>query len=213
MKRLAIIGAASLGRQLAHHAIHGCGYEVVGFFDDGLTFQSPIDGFPFLGPTSAIVEAFSKKKFDGLTLGIGYRNFDIRRDVFEKFRGQVPFLNLIHRQSLIDPTVQLGEGIVTFPGVILDKNVRVENNVLFNLGVIVAHDSVIGAHSYIAPGVKIAGEVQVGSECFLGVGTTIIDGVSLGSRVQTGGGAVVTESLPKSGLYLGVPAKLRQPQI
>ncbi|WP_152267601.1 NeuD/PglB/VioB family sugar acetyltransferase [Agriterribacter humi] len=210
MKRLAIIGSGDLGQQIAHHALTDKHYQPVGFFDD---FQKPgvlRHGYPVLGDVEDIVRLYKENAFDVLMTGIGYKHFETRVAVFERFSFLIPFGSVIHSSSYIDSSCHIGQGVFIYPGCSIDMNATIGNNVLINAGCIIAHDSHIGDHSFLSPGVNIAGFVTTGKAVGLGIGTIVIDNITIGPGVRTGAGAVVTENISAPGLYLGVPAKFRK---
>ena len=88
-------------------------------------------------------------------------------------------------------------------------NVEVKDNAVLNVGCIIAHDSIIGKHSFLSPSVKLAGFVKVGQKVSLGIGTIVIDNIKITNNVKTGGGAVVIKNIEESGLYVGIPAILK----
>lgn len=97
---------------------------------------------------------------------------------------------------------------VTRAGTGLQVNhVVLKENVFLNVGVVVAHDSTIGAHSFLSPAVSVAGLVSIGERNFLGINTTVIDNITTVDACQTGGGTVVIKDLDKAGLYVGNPAR------
>ena len=51
------------------------------------------------------------------------------------------------------------------------------------------------------------GEVTIGDNCFIGQGTRILKGVSIPDNTIIGAGSLVSKSLPRSGVYVGNPAK------
>lgn len=208
MKRLAIIASGELGMQVAHWASAERAYEVVGFFDDVEPLGTPKNGYKILGTSDDIDHLFRQGAFDCLMIGIGYKHLARRKELFEKYKGRIPFANIIHSTCYVDPTAQLGEGILMYPGCIIDKKVFISDNVLLNIGVTVCHDSHIGAHSFLSPDVSIAGFVHIGECANLGIRTTVIDNLNICDNVQTGGGALVVAHIEQPGLYIGSPVKL-----
>jgi len=95
-------------------------------------------------------------------------------------------------------------------GTILDAGVTLKDNVLCNVGCVVAHDSIIGAHSFLGPRVTVAGKSTIGQACFIGVGATIMDLIKVGDNAIIGAGAVVTNNIPSASLAVGVPAKVKR---
>lgn len=208
MKRLAIIASGELGMQVAHWATVEGSYEIAGFFDDTEPAGTEKNGYRILGSSDNIDAQYTQGGFDCLMLGIGYRYLQRRKELFERYKGRIPFANIIHSSSYVDPTAQLGEGILIYPGCIIDKKVFISDNVLLNIGVTICHDSRMGAHSFISPCVSIAGFVSIGECANLGIRTTVIDNLSICDNVQTGGGALVVAPIEAPGLYIGSPAKL-----
>ena len=207
--RLAIIGSGDLGQLIAYHAENNSNYDVVGYFDDSKKKDELTkDNKSILGNTKEdILKLFEQKKFDELIIGIGYKHMRFREAIFQKLVDLIPFANVIHSSSYIDKSCKLGRGIFILPGCVLDKGVELHNNVLLNTGVVIAHDSIIGSHTFLAPSVKLAGYINIGRRCFLGINTTIIDNINIVDDVQTGGGCIVIKSIKSKGLYVGVPSK------
>jgi sugar O-acyltransferase (sialic acid O-acetyltransferase NeuD family) len=205
--RIAIIGSGDLAKQLTHYAVSNLKLEVIGYFDDFLDKGTLINNIPILGAVNDILPLFYENKFDKLLIGIGYKYFSFRVSVFEKFKGVIPFTSLIHKSCVIDPSVTLGEGVVIFPGSIIDMNVKLADNVLLNIGCVIAHDTAIEKHTFLAPAVKIAGFVTVGEQCNIGINTTIIDNIKIVDMVKFGGGTVVIKNINKPGLYVGNPQR------
>lgn len=213
MKRLAIVGAGDLGVQLAHLARMTGQYEPVAFFDDGCGAGSSISDIPVHGGLATLEESATLPSFDELIIAIGYRHLEFRQALFDRLRARFRFATLIHPSAFVDPTCVIGEGAVVYAGCVLDMNAQIACNTLLNVGCVIAHDSTVGAGCFLSPAVKIAGFVQVEPSVALGIGTVVIDNVRIASGVRTGAGAVVINDLEVPGLYVGVPAHLKQAAI
>ena len=50
------------------------------------------------------LQAFRNGNFDKLTIGIGYKHREARKEFFEKFKGSIPFGNVIHPSVYMDDT-------------------------------------------------------------------------------------------------------------
>lgn len=209
MIKLAIIGSNDLGMQIAYHAKDSGIYDPIGFFDDYQPKGSERNGLPILGSTNDVLNTFKVGVFEMLMIGIGYKHLQARSLMFTKFKGKIPFASLIHRSCYVDKSCSMGEGIFIYPGCKLDMNVVIEDNVLLNIGCVIAHDSVVGEGSFFGPAVSIAGFVTIEKSVNLGIGTVVIDNIRISTGVRTGGGAVVIDNLEQAGLYVGVPARLR----
>ena len=207
--KIVIIGSKDLGQLIAQHIITDSKAQIAGFFDD---FQAPGTDTPFgpvLGPIEEFESRYEKNEFNSFLLGIGYKHFNFRQEIFERLSKIAPAATFIHSSCYVDPSCKVGAGSFLLPGCVIDAGSSLGENVLLNTGCTIAHDTQIGSHTFLSPGVTLAGFISIGSKCFLGLGTSVIDNVNIADQVQTGAGAVVTESLQNPGLYLGIPAKLK----
>ena len=201
--RIAIIGAGELGRQIAHLAAKN-DYQIVGFFDDYCT-EVAVYGISLLGGVKYINKNIDK--FDSLVIGIGYKHMDVRKKLYENLNEKgIRLATIIDKTASVDPTAKIGAGSVISMNVTIDKGVEVEENVFINIAGCVAHDSTIGAHSFLAPRVAIAGFTIIGQQSFIGINATIIDNLHLPDGLRLGAGSVVISNLDGAGLYVGVPA-------
>lgn len=206
LRKLAIIGSGDLGEQLAWHATNDNHYDVVGFFDDYAEAGTIKHNRTILGKIDDALSCYHQGLFDELIIAIGYRHFNQRQAIFDRFSAEIPMGRILHSSAYIDAAACVGKGVVVFPGCVVDMKAVLHDNVLLNAGTVVAHDTVIGAHSFLSPGVKVAGFVNVGKCVSLGIGTSVVDNLTISDFVRTGAGAVVTKDLTEAGLYLGVPA-------
>ena len=206
-ERIAIIGSGDLGKSIAHYAL-GNGYIIAGFYDD---FQKAerVDGIPVLGKLDSIEVDYKQNCFDSLVCAIGYNHFDFRETVFKKYYVElgIPFATLIDKSCHVDASAKIGDGVVMFPTAMVDKGCVIEDNVLLNVGVTIAHDSTVKKHSFLSPRVAMAGFSTIGQRCMIGINSTIIDNISICDDVRVGGGNLVIRNIEKPGLYVGSPVK------
>lgn len=206
MKILAIIGSGHLGQQIAHYAITDNHYEKVVFFDD-FSDETHSNGFEILGNSDAVEIEFEKQSFDEILIGIGYKHLAVRKQLFERFVGKIPFGTIIHSTSWVDKTATIKEGCVIYPCCCIDAQAVVDYNTILNISCSVAHDTHIGKHCFLSPRVALAGFIVVEEMCILGINATVIDNIKLVSKTQLGGGAVVINDIEQSGLYVGNPIR------
>lgn len=206
MKTLGIIGSGILGLQMAHYAITDKHYDKVVFIDDFAT-EKEKSGYSIIGNSNGVEKLYKLGLFDELIIGIGYKHLKVKKELFEKFSGKIPFGKLIHSSAWIDATSVVEEGCFIYPNCVIDANVIIKANTILNLNCTIAHDTVVGSHSFLSPRVAVAGFVTIEELCFIGINATIIDTINIKSQTQIGGGAVVIQSIEKNGLYVGNPAK------
>jgi len=205
-KILAIIGAGDLGRQIAYHAINDNHFNTIVFFDD-FNQNKLVDGCKILGKTENILDFYKKGFFTHLIIGVGYKHMKERSNLFEKFKDEMPFANIIHSSCIIDSSVKLGKGIIIYPGSVIDANVVLGDNILINIGCVIAHDTSIESNCFLSPSVNLAGFVNVGQKSILGINCTVIDNINIHSNTQIGAGSVVIKNINKNGLYVGSPVR------
>jgi sugar O-acyltransferase (sialic acid O-acetyltransferase NeuD family) len=206
MKKIAFIGSGELSRHIAHYIKTDAKFEVVGFFDDFTAVDTQIDSYKVIGKLSDIKDCFRHKVFDELVNGIGFSRMQYRKQVFDTYKDEIPFLTYVHSTCFVDVSAKIGRGVIIFPNALLYYNSVIEDNVFIQVGSTVT-DSTIGANSMISGNVIIAGRAIIGESCNLGVSTTIINDVNICNAVHTGAGTVVIKSIDQPGLYVGVPAR------
>ena len=106
--------------------------------------------------------------------------------------------------------------MVISPGVILGRNVKIQNNVSIYTGVVCDDDVFLGPSmvftNVINPRSAVNRKDQyakthVGKGASIGANATIVCGHDIGAFAFIGAGAVVTKNVPAYSLWVGNPAK------
>lgn len=208
MNRLALIGSRDFAKQIRTHAEKTGEYRVVGFFDDFAAEGSLVDGLPILGGLDSVDVLFAKSMFDCLFFAAGYNNFTFRDNAFTRFKGRIPFANIIMPSCSIGDNVTLGEGIFLGDYNEVGDNTTIEDNVFVHGRTIIGHDNHIGAHSYISGRFDSAGFVSMGKRNFYGIRTCISDHVFICDDVWIGLGCIVGKDIKEPGKYMSACVKL-----
>lgn len=109
----------------------------------------------------------------------------------------------------IGDDVEIGANTTIDRGAIEDT--VIEDGVIIDNLVQVAHNVRIGAHSAIAGCVGIAGSTTIGRQCALGGGVGVSGHLEIADGVTVTGGSVVLQSIRESGVYSsGVPLEPNQ---
>lgn len=209
MKKIVIVGAGDLGKQICHYIQDIKDMKVIGFLDDfSNKGQKVIGDITVIGKVADIEEFHKADFFDEVVIGIGYKHLEFRKTLFNSLKEKgLTFAKVIHPTSYVDREAIIEEGAVLFPNCHIDKGSKVSSNSLLNIGCSVAHDSTIGPNSFLGPRVNFAGFIKARGMNFFGIGTIVIDNIVIAEGAKTGGGTVVVNNLESSGLYVGVPAK------
>ncbi len=207
MKKIAVIGAGGFGREVKMliDQINDPkpAYEFVGYFDDGVTAGTRVNGFPVLGGIDDI------QKHPGMAVALAIGNPATKEKIWRRLE-QLP----LERPILIHPSVWIGKDEVTIgagtiicAGCILTVNIEIGENVILNLGCTVGHDTRIGDWASFMPGVNISGEVVIHPNVYVGTGAKIINQLEIGAGAIIGAGAVVSKTIPEACTAVGIPAK------
>jgi sugar O-acyltransferase (sialic acid O-acetyltransferase NeuD family) len=213
VERVVIVGAGGHAREvleilLARRAA-GAPLEPVGFLDEASADPpATLNGLPVLGG----FEWFATAERDGLSAICAVRTPSVCERLAERVRALgVPIASAIAPEAWIATTASLGEGVMVFPGVVVNANAVIGDHVTLNVSSSVSHDARIGAFGSIGPGARIAGNATLGSRCFVGMGASVIHGVRVGDGSVIGAGAVVLEDVPAGMTAVGTPARVVGP--
>lgn len=132
------------------------------------------------------------------------------RTLHERFRQNpgLSFPNLIHPSVTGDwERIAMDSGNIVLNNASFTTDIKLGSLNIINPGATIAHDCVLGSYNLINPGASLSGEVMLGDEILIGTGARVLQQLRLCSRSVIGAGAVVTRSIDKPGVYIGVPAR------
>ena len=170
--------------------------------EDAVHVPRSLRGIPVLGAAH-----LNHQNRDTVKL-IGAMGSPARRTWLENLEARgFRFASVLHPQSVIAESVEIGDGVYVGAGSVISVEVRVEKHVLINIGATISHNSVLRSYCSISPGVHIAGTVEVGAQVFVGIGASVIEGVTIGDRAVVAAGACVIDDVPSDTVVAGVPAR------
>lgn len=210
MKKLAIFGAGSFGREIAclinHINEKTPTWEIIGFFDDGVEKDTIISHFGTVLGGMDELNAWDSP----LDLAIAIGNPQSLRFVRERIvNPHISFPNIIHPNFVMnDPqTFSIGEGNIIQGGCSVSCDVTIGNFNVFNGSISLGHDVSIANYNILMPALRISGEVSIGDENLIGVGAIILQQIKVGNNVRLGAGAVLMTKPKDGNTYIGNPAK------
>lgn len=181
---LLIYGSGVYARLLREN-ISDAGHHFVGYVDD---FNS---GEHVLGNYAEVQKSYRPADY-GLVMGVGYRYFAERWEIYQKVRHDgytVPLI--VHPTAYVASTALLANGSVIMARAIIDHRVLLGELSVVWPGVCISHDTKVGNNNFLSPAATICGSVQLGDSSFIGAGAVIADGVHVHDNTFVGAGEVV----------------------
>lgn len=202
-----IIGAGNVGGYLSYNIDELGDYDVIGFLDDDSrkhdTFQY---GRKVLG-NSSLLEQFAKDEMLNVIVGISSPEAKFR--MVERIRryDYIKFPNLIAKNVWLSRNIELGHGVILYPGVSINYETRIENFVIMNMNCAIGHNCIIEQYSTLAPGVNLAGFTHLKQKVELGIGVSTKQNIQIGHSAIIGGQSMVIKNVDPHSVIVGVPGK------
>ncbi len=208
MRHLIIIGAGGMGREVYHLALECAGYgtkfDVKGFIDDNL---NALDGFAYNYPSIiGTIKGYEIQDGDVFACSIGDVHTKVKVVEFIESKGGV-FINLIHSETYINTTAQIGNGVLIFHDVHIGSEAVVGNHVMLQSYAAIGHDAVIGDFTRIDPKASVVGGVNVGLRVTLHTMSVLNHKVVVGDDAVVGALSFVIRKVKPGITVFGNPAK------
>lgn len=212
MKRsLIIAGASGHGKVIADIAVKTERYDEIVFLDDNPKMDE-IMGFAVIGSIVPDEVLFKQRLGEGeIEFIIAIGNSKIRMEKQELFEnaGMKPAI-LIHPTAVIGMDVKIGRGSVVMANAVVNSGTSIGKGCIINTAATVDHDNSIEDFVHVSVGAHLAGTVNVKSHTWIGAGAVVSNNITISATCTIGAGAVVVKDICQSGIYIGVPAKLKK---
>ena len=201
--------------KVVYEILLGEGAEIIHFFENNPSVESPIDGIPISYGSDGLLSFIDNLMHYNLRpadvdciAAIGGGNGEAREIMTQLmeshgFRSR----SLIHKTAIISQTAEVGRNIQLLSGSIIGPFASIGDFSIINSGANVDHDCTIGRKCHIAPQAALAGEVFVEDNSFIGINATILPRVRIGLGATVGAGAVVTKDVSAGVVVTGNPAR------
>lgn len=210
MKKLVILGAGGLARELADAVAYinknTKTFEVLGYLDDEeeLTGQKRLQ-LPVLGTVDWLAENKSDDLYAIAGVGDVYSREKLSRAAQKH---SVRLATIIHPSALVGSGSSIEAGAFIAAGCAITVNVSLGKCSLVNMHSTIAHDVNIGDYVSIHPGARISGEVSIGDYALIGTQAVILNRCTIGKGAVVAMGAVVAHDVPEHTLVAGNPARV-----
>lgn len=210
-----IFGASGFAKEvyliLTRQLVKGVNVECFVCADQDSTNAEQIRGIPVISES----EFFARYKKERMEAYVAVGSPFLKKKIVEKIKNwnsATVFPSLIDPDAIVDiegGVVLVQEGAVICAGAVVTTDVIIGEFSLIYTNCTVGHDTRIGAFTTLSPGVNIAGNVEVGDSVFFGAGAIVIENIVVKSGAVIGAGAVVISDICESGVYIGIPARLK----
>lgn len=195
-KPFIIIGAGGHAKVVID-LLQTLGHEIKGIVDTNEEIHgSDILGVKILG-SDEIIEDFGPNEVH-LAIGVGaiasrdQTGLDIRTRIYNEWHKKGYNISaLIHPAAIVSEHAEIQSGAQIMAGVVVQPASIIGENVILNTRCSVDHDSIIGAHSHIAPNATICGAVTIGNGVYVGANATIFQGIKSPDDIVIPGGSVI----------------------
>ena len=208
-KTVGFIGFGSFGQQILSHLKQStCESLRVIAFDDSSEVHT--ENEPNITQLTAFVD-YQSQDYAHLEFFVclGYTQLEKRLEITHwLIENERKLASFVHPTVALSSSATLGQGVIIYPGSIIDHNVNIGNGAILNNGVIVSHDSSIGAGSFLAPGVTICGNANIGERSFLGANTTVSNNVHVGDNCVIGISSLVQTDVSGGIHAIGNPLRI-----
>ncbi len=209
-----IAGCGQYGQVYLSYLRNDTDWEIAGFVDDDpARAGQQVIGLPVLG-SSADLTRLRDQGIEAVFAPIGNNRARVR--ILEAARAAGLLTPcFLHSASSVSPDALVGAGVYALPGVVVMPYVQLDDYVMLDIGVQVAHHTRLRRGVFVSLGTSVGARLDVGECAFVGMGSTLMTGVSsVGADCVVGAGAVVIRDVAPGATVVGVPAKpiVRSPQ-
>ena len=207
LPKLVIIGAGGFGREMvawAEQSVQvGRDWELKGLIDDDL---EAFAHKPSPGKLLGKIQDYQPSSGEVFICAIGVP--EIKRKCSELIASRGGrFTQLIHRTVVLGHEVELGEGVVLCPYVVVSANNRLGRGVGVNIHASIDHDANVGDWSQINCHADLTASVEVGESVFMGSRVSVIPHITIGDGAYIGAGSVVLRDVAAGWKVVGSPAR------
>ncbi|MDB4534168.1 hypothetical protein N9242_04785 [Vicingaceae bacterium] len=195
-----IYGGGMLGRQVSHLVTNHFAdqFRILGFIDD---VQPPgiavVDSLETVGSLDHVASNDQRgPKKVRVVFAIGYTSMQGRWQAYQNVKSKgYDLVSLKHPNSSVEPSADLGEGVIVLAGAIVDQFVVVGDVSYLHNGSIVGENCNIGANNYVSAGATFGGSVVVGNNNFFGINSAVVNDITIGNNNFVNAGALIYRPL------------------
>lgn len=207
MKKLVIIGAGGMGKQLCYFAQVCTGFNkefvIKGFIDDNIHALDGFDGYP---PLLGTIKDYKPEKDDVFANSIGDVQFK-KKCIGEILDKGGEFINLIHPMATIPPHSKIGKGNIFAARSGIGVETEVGDFNLIQDGVVIGHDVKIGNWCRVDCYVVLIAGVTLEDEVCIHTSAVVNHNITIGKGAMVGAQSFVIRNVKPGTTVFGNPAR------
>lgn len=195
---LIIIGAGGGAKMCIDTLSESTEFKVIGLLDDNVNLGKVILGVPVVGKVKSVYKLLALNIFSFvIAFGILEKR-KVRFDLYQTLKKMgCKFPNVIHSKSIIEKSVELGEGNVILAGSNIGSCVKIGNLNYINNNTLISHDCTLNDNIHVAPGAVLASSINIDSHVLIGMNTTIYYGLTIGESSTILNGLIINNNIEK----------------
>lgn len=167
-KNLLILGAGGFGHAIAEMAQILDRWECIYFVDDRWPEQKQAGCYSIISNIENL-EFINSNNFDAI---VAVGNNQVRQKWHHLILDlAIPLTRIIHPNTVISPSVKIGQGVCIMAGCVIGANTIIQDGVILNIGTLLDHDVIVGNFAHLSVGVKVASNNIIPASTFLEVGS------------------------------------------
>jgi sugar O-acyltransferase (sialic acid O-acetyltransferase NeuD family) len=203
MKKLCIFGAGGFAKEV-YWLARQCYREVDAFID----IQKDCN---YNGIKTETEDYFDPNRHVAIVaVGEPHLRKKITTKIQDRYSGRIFDILIAPTANIMDSSTIIHYGSVICSNCVITCDVALGPHAQLNLATTIGHDTKVGAFFTTAPGAHISGKVNIGECVYFGTNSSTIEGINICNDVVIGAGACVVKDITESGIYIGIPAKIRR---
>lgn len=208
MKKLIIIGAGGMGREIYYHAKESIGFEkdfiIKGFLDDNPYSLNGYSNFPKI---LSSIYSYEICKDDVFVCSIG--NVFAKKKTIENIisRGGT-FISLVHTSARVEKDTKIGTGVIIMRRAEIGSYAEVGNFSLIQAEAVIGHDSIVKDYCRIDCKVVCVGGVIIEELSTVHTSAVVSHGVTVGKNAVIGALSFVIRNVKDGCTVVGNPATI-----
>ncbi len=136
-----------------------------------------------------------------VAMAYGRLNHDRARMYQEIKRRGYELVSYVSSRAFVGTNVQIGENCFIMENNVLQRNVKIGNDVVLWSGNHIGHRTVIEDHVFLSSHVAVSGFCRIGAYSFLGINSCIGDHVMIAKNCFIGGGVTIMHDTKENEIY------------